>query len=187
MTISGDKINIERRDTVYTLITNHINEEPRAKEETKKELQEKFMKYGRKEKLILSYHIEPIWSDEKMKLERKHNDSIKTLIDISRNKYGINSMIIHSVVKPGYDYPYDPKTKDDSLRLSQFKNEEEELNKHLYQLPDKKTQQYYLFNTDHSCNGSHYDFEFLDIYPKAASDELYKICDFISALKDIKH
>ena len=182
--ISNTFMTIEKTDSVWAIITNHINEPgplPGHKNPTNDELKAKFEKYGHKKKYYLSYRIEQKWNDAKMKGAKRRNDSIRIEIGKFWDKYGIEKFYYRPKNGKGKQWDearFEPKTKDDTLNLEKYKNEKKPLDNLIIDVPDKFSQKYSLFHSD--CYYTiHVNSLHEDVYPKSANTELHQVCEKI--------
>ena len=178
--IQNDSLHLERKEPIYIIFTNHINEQVNNEHLTEEETKSRFEKHGRKERLRLSFRIELKWSSEKTMTTKQHNDSIAQEIEKLRDKYAIRELFKPGKIimgKRSGDDHYEAVTKDDSLRLERFQKKESELKMLIKPIPDKCTEKYSLFSL---ATGSDelfpYSPEYTDVYPTSAIEEWRSVC-----------
>lgn len=194
MKIKDSVMTIEKIDSVWVILTNHINEDRNLKdykESTDEELKVKFEKVGSKHKYRFTYRIETIMSSEELKQAKTHNDLILTRTKELWNKYGIDAFYTPPKItrgKPLYNEKYAPKNAKDSLNLKKYLEESAQLETLKIIIPDKCTEKYNLFPVGESWYSSIFDnSSFVDIYPKYMSGELFRICEMITKYTDCKN
>jgi hypothetical protein len=191
MSISGNMLSIERTDSVMTLYANHINEPPKLPDYKKPSDEERkilFEKNGSKTKFVIVFKLEPKWDNGKIEQANKHNDSINTSIKSLWYKYGIEKFYHRAEITTGKHFDedrFEPKTKEDSLSLGNYKSEKAQFEKSLILMPDKCSYNYSLFTSGQSCyEQTYFNHSFSDIYPESANDELWKVCEAINKYCD---
>lgn len=186
-------LRIEKIDSVWVMYVNHVNEPGKQlgyKEGKDEELKNIFQKEGRKEIYELSYKVEQRWSTIKLNQAKAHNDSLINSINKLWDKYEIETFYYHGKVTKGKQWDedkFEPKTKDDSLKLAKYQAEKEQLKKLEITIPEKNTELYSLFPLGHTCYDRFYNNSmYTDVYPKSAKDEWFKVCEIISKHCDNK-
>ena len=185
MKINDTTLVIERVDSVWIIYTNHINEPVTLKNKrlTDNELRKVFEKNGKKKKYSLTYRIGPKWSVIKLDQAKIHNDAILSAVGKLWDKYEIEKFYHRAKITRGKRLDVDsfePKTKDDSLKLEKYQAEKEQLDKRMIIMPDKSTEYYSIFPPALSCDDRiYYNSVYTDVYPTNADGELSKVCNVI--------
>jgi hypothetical protein len=186
MKMEGTTLSIEKKDSVWVIFTNHINEAPKGinyKEPTESELKTKFEKEGKKMKYSITYRVESRCNETEKLKAKLRNDSINVLVDQLWEKYKIEKFYHRAKVINGKSREndrFEPKTSADSLQLKNFNNEKAVVEKRLIRMPDKCTQKYSLFAISEYCFDSvHNNPGFSDTFPKEADNEWSQVCGII--------
>lgn len=165
--ISDKLITIEKKDSVWLLNENWLNNPREDKEIRNKRIIEK----GYKTKSAVKIAFEPKWSQEKVSETIKANKSYFNEINLLPSKYKIESL--STIVKEGKssEIIYVPKTKEDKKRLNDYNNEKESLEKLIRKIPDMNSEKYSLFIIEYKgcIDDMHY------VYPNDASVELFTV------------
>jgi hypothetical protein len=128
-------------------------------------------------KYKISYRLEPKWTSQKRTQTRLTNDSINKEIEKLWGKYQVEKFYLldpNSMSKEGPIKKFQPKTKDDSLKLKKYLAEKELLeSQYVIYIPDKCTEKYSLF--DYYIN-----YHYTTIIPANAMDEIKKVTEMIN-------
>jgi hypothetical protein len=177
---------LEKIDSVWVIYTNHVNEPGKQldyREPTDDELKNIFQKEGQKEIYKLCYKIEPRWDNIKLDKAKIYNDSLLNSINKLWDKYEIEKFYHRVKVTNGKQWDkdkFEPKTKDDSLKLEKYLGEKDQLEKLKIIIPDKCTELYSLFSIEPTCYDRFYNNGmFSDVYPKSVSNEWWKVCEIM--------
>jgi len=150
---------LEKDEEIYVLSENRINAP--VKKETQSEKILKYKKYGKKIKPAISFRYEPVWSDQKLKENKTHNEMIqKKLDELSINFFSDNKKTAKNPTKPLPDKQYE-----------EYEKQKTEIEKNLIPFPDFTTSKYYLFFAGNTV----LDDEHHSVYPKTILEEIVKI------------
>ncbi len=161
----SDTMTISRKETVYSLFENQINAP--VNNLTRKELEEKIIKHGKKITPGFEFLIVPRFSDREIKAVLDANQIIQTAIQSLPEKHNIAHIAVH---RKGLTY-YSPKTGDEKKAVEAYESELEELRKKITFLPVYHTDLFSLFLLRETGMTDEYTL----IHPESVSEEMWKI------------
>lgn len=168
VSIAEDKLIIEKNDSVWVLSENKINA-PISILNDEEEIK-RIKEFGKKVQSSFVFQLEDKWSEEKCKQVRDKNETIYTQIKVLPEKYEIVYLYDSSLSRKGLDV-FIGNTDEERKRIHEYEVERFKIEKGLIKIPDYNSEKYSLF----LISKIGIEDEFHTVYPKEASEEMYRI------------
>lgn len=166
MSYDSTYITIARKDSILVLYENRINAQP----ESAVTIEERALKYGKKECAFVRYRYEAVWDAMRIMEAQQVNARLWNEIKKLPARHGIENL--KDVARSRKEFTvYAPVTHKDSMRVAAYEREYNEKMAQMVQLPNYYTQLYSLFLA--GKNG--YNDEMRLVYPSNVSIELSQI------------
>ncbi|MGA2296623.1 MAG: hypothetical protein ABSG15_03645 [FCB group bacterium] len=179
MELTTNNLFITRKDSIWVIFTNHINEPIAKKKLSQKEIKKRFMKYGRKIIYRINYKLEPRWLPAKIIQAKKE---ISVQISQLPKKYKIEALKDKFLSSKGEDF-YVGHTQEEKDSITKFYKEKGELETILItKIPYLNSENYSLI----PVREIGWDDDLTDKWPPESSIEFSKVWELVEDICGIR-
>lgn len=177
METKDKRLIFSRKDSIWIKHVNKMNQQAGSSKLNAEQRIASFKKDGKRAKAMLSYRLEPKWSEEALKKAEAQNKKIFAQIAKLPAKYKIEALYDSILSEKGTEM-YIGKTSEDKAQIKKYEEDRDKLLKNITALPFLQSEKFSLFPDIFSGSEDAYT----DVYPEQASTEWFKVQNTVTEL-----